>query len=89
MKYYAGVARERGILFVAPEESQLSVCKQWYGYDDYDVVCSIIEKRKHDLEGDIEKQKLIVEAANKTLWQLQGALIDCDDLILTIKGGIA
>jgi len=89
VKYYAAVARERSIVFKAPPESQLSECRQRYGYDDYDVVCYIVEKRKDDLKSDIEKQKLIVEAANRTLWQLQGALIDCDDLILTIKGGIA
>ena len=89
VKYFAAIARERGIRFIAPDESQLAGCNQRYGYDDYDTVVGIIQRRIESLKADVEKQERIVEAANKTLWQLKGALIDCDDLILTIKGGIA
>jgi hypothetical protein len=89
VKYFAAIAKERGIRFTAPDESQLAGCRQRYGYDDFDTVAGIIQRRMESLRADIEKQERVVEAANKTLWQLKGALIDCDDLILTIKGGIA
>jgi len=89
VKYFAAIAKERGIMFTAPEESQLAECRQRYGYDDYDTVVGTIQQRMESLKADIEKQERVVEAAMKTLWQLKGAVIDCDDLILTIKGGIA
>ena len=89
VKYFAAIAKERGIRFTAPDESQLSGCKQRYGYDDFDTVVGWIQQRIVSLNADIEKQEKIVEAATRTLWQLKGAVIDCDDLILTIKGGIA
>jgi hypothetical protein len=89
VKYFAAIAKERGIRFTAPDESQLAGCKQRYGYDDFDTVVGWIQQRMVALKADIEKQEKVVEAATKTLWQLKGAVIDCDDLILTIKGGIA
>lgn len=89
IKYYAGVARERGIKFWAPPESQLSIPMRRYAFTDYEAICAVIQKRKADLEHDVELQKKVVKEAELKLARIEGAVIDCDDIILTLNGGIA
>jgi hypothetical protein len=89
VKYYLGIAHERGVKVWAPENTQLTVSAWRYGYDDQDDICGQILARKASIADDIKNQTKAIEAAQATLWQLRGGLITCDNAIADIKGGLS
>lgn len=86
--YYIGYARARGIDVWAPDETQLTRRKWRYGYDDHDAICADIAARKKKLDEYAQEKEKQIKELRAAMLQLQGAAMDCEEIMAVIRGGL-